>query len=403
MKKGKKWLAILLAGVMAISHVEVYAEELISSEDIILENDNSFSGQYETSLGEEAKQSLEPEVLESLSSNEAFKPLDSSELTSFEKEDDNVFTDSLFERAYSKKTDHAINDCIKSSIPEVGISSNTTSAFNTIVSYITTYGEYRSEYDQFYVLIEDDYYELTWYIYYNSDYNYLDFYSWREFTDKTTQRLNMVVPYGLSGEVIIEIEEFEDREAEDPYDTLSCNIPDMATYKGTESFTFYVDNTRVADDQATANTTLKIAFQGWERLVRMCGETLQNLGFLNYGKANQTAIDSPSITGFYNSVKGADIRWNKVANATSYKIYRKRSAEGTKLAGTVDGNTTQFYDTFVQNNCWGRVYVYYVVAVNGSNTSAKSNEITLQRLAPMKITGYRLPSEGAIDLKWACC
>lgn len=127
---------------------------------------------------------------------------------------------------------------------------------------------------------------------------------------------------------------------------------------------------------------------------------------VKWGASNTitTSLVSPSITGIYNSVKGADLRWSKVSGASGYYIYRNRAADGLKKIATITNpNTIQYYDTGIQYGCWGRVFVYYIVAYdNNGAKSDKSNEVTLQRLAPMDFTGYRLPSTNSIELKWEC-
>ena len=113
--------------------------------------------------------------------------------------------------------------------------------------------------------------------------------------------------------------------------------------------------------------------------------------------------EPPAVTGFYNSVKGADIRWTKVPGARGYYIYRKRAADGTKKVGTVnDPEAVQFYDDEIKDNCWGRVYVYYVVPYAGDAKGQASTQVTLQRLAPMKITECQNTSAGSAKLAWAC-
>ena len=111
----------------------------------------------------------------------------------------------------------------------------------------------------------------------------------------------------------------------------------------------------------------------------------------------------PEVTGFYNSVKGADLRWTTVPGAQGYYIYRKRSADGTKkIAAINDPSATQYFDSEIQNNCWGRVYVYYIVPFSGNEKGEASTQVTLQRLAPMKFTSAVNESVGSVDLAWSC-
>ena len=111
----------------------------------------------------------------------------------------------------------------------------------------------------------------------------------------------------------------------------------------------------------------------------------------------------PEVTGFYNSIKGADLRWTEVPGAEGYNIYRKRSADGTKKVATINGQeAVQYYDGEIKDNCWGRVYVYYVIPFAGAEKGEASTQVTLQRLAPMKITAYENNSVGSVDLSWTC-
>ena len=109
-----------------------------------------------------------------------------------------------------------------------------------------------------------------------------------------------------------------------------------------------------------------------------------------------------AITGFYNSVKGGDIRWKAVPEATGYSIYRKRAADGTKKIATVDADTLQYYDGDIATDCWGRVYVYYVCPIYGTLEGPAGDMVTLQRLAPMQFTEAANSKEGTADLKWKC-
>lgn len=114
---------------------------------------------------------------------------------------------------------------------------------------------------------------------------------------------------------------------------------------------------------------------------------------------------TPKITGCYNSVKGADINWQKVSGAKGYYIYRNRKADGgNKRVATVYGESTvRYYDGDIRVGCFGNVYVYTVVAFDSyGRVSKKSNAVTLQRLAPMKFTKYYAKSANIIGLAWEC-
>ena len=116
---------------------------------------------------------------------------------------------------------------------------------------------------------------------------------------------------------------------------------------------------------------------------------------------------APVMTAVFNSAKGADIRWKKVNGAAGYVIYRLRSSEGTKKIATInDANILQFYDTSIRDNCYGRVYSYYVKALykeNGKTVEGPASErLILQRIAPMKIVSAANYTSRGIGLKWNC-
>ena len=112
---------------------------------------------------------------------------------------------------------------------------------------------------------------------------------------------------------------------------------------------------------------------------------------------------APVITGYYNSSKGGDIRWTKVEGADGYVLFRNRKADGLKEAARIyDPDTLQYIDGAIKDNCWGRVYTYYVQPLFGDKMGKKSNVVTLQRLAPMKFTKYVNSAAGKVDLTWTC-
>lgn len=111
----------------------------------------------------------------------------------------------------------------------------------------------------------------------------------------------------------------------------------------------------------------------------------------------------PTITASYNSSKGGDVRWKKVDGADGYVLYRNRSADGLKKVATIkDPNVLSFIDNGIKDNCWGRVYTYYVRPLFSGQEGTKSDSLTLQRLAPMKITGRSNNAAGKVALNWAC-
>ena len=117
---------------------------------------------------------------------------------------------------------------------------------------------------------------------------------------------------------------------------------------------------------------------------------------------------APAITNVYNSAKGGDIRWKKADGAIGYNVYRFRSADGEKKVATInDVNTVQCFDPAIKDNCYGRVYNYYVTALYKDSSgktveSEPSDKLVLQRLAPMKITKVIQTNGTSVSLNWAC-
>ena len=292
-------------------------------------------------------------------------------------------------------------------LSSVGASADAASAFSGLANYITSKGTYNSDYGQYYIQFYDDESAISWYIYYDPQNVRLEFYTEYTATDDHEILVEMFIYKNMPSEVTLRIHEYLKEDDEDPYDIFVCRIPEPASYIGNETFTFSLDKSSMsasinAAGQKTCNLILQLAFAGWNVLVPVSGETLQSLGFSSFGGSKQASLSAPVITGFYNSVKGADLRWSKVTGATDYAIYRKRSSEGTVLVGYVNSDCLQFYDTDIQKDCWGRVYVYYIVPMKDSLPGPKSNEVTLQRLAPMKFTSLTSSSAGQVSLKWAC-
>ena len=129
------------------------------------------------------------------------------------------------------------------------------------------------------------------------------------------------------------------------------------------------------------------------------GNKLIGSGILTISPDTQT----PAMAGVFNSKYGGDIRWTKVAGASGYRVYCRRSGEGTRLVAEItDPDTLQCYDTKIKDGCWGRVYYYSVKAVINGKTGPESEAAVLQRIAPAVITGKSSPKMGCINVKWEC-
>ncbi len=126
----------------------------------------------------------------------------------------------------------------------------------------------------------------------------------------------------------------------------------------------------------------------------------------NYGgHVTWIPMSKTAITGCFNSVNGGDVRWERKKGASAYVLYRKRAADGVKKVAVIhDPAVIQYIDNGIKDNCWGRVYVYYVVTLYGSKQQSgpKSDEVTLQRLAPMRITDLKSTAKKTVSISYVC-
>ncbi len=282
----------------------------------------------------------------------------------------------------------------------VGASSSKTEAFRVLRDYIYAQDEYYPEYDAYVIYRDsspdpefDSHHQEIWY---DVEEELFEFYDIVEGDGCWIDRFEMYVPYGMPGPVNVKYNFFVDDEQ---IGEATAVITDPSAFEP-EKLIFSIDGTFHNEffEPDDCEDACVRAFEEWDKLVNKAGESMYSLGFKKLGK-----LSAPTITGFYNSVKGGDIRWNAVPNADGYYIYRNRKADGgNKLIATVGKSTTQYYDGAIRTGCWGRVYVYTIVAYRGNIKSTRSNAVTLQRLAPMKFTSCTSPAAGSVSLKWAC-
>ena len=425
----KRWIAVILAGLLSLTGSAVGAEELTGN--IVLEkapeeriDDTDFSeGQIFLSDSESKESALveddldEPENTGSIVgfSDEEKADCFENELlsdgevtTSFRQEQTEDLQDlpGTFEKVFWMFRQMSNETCFEEEdLFQAGVSYNKAAAHAALKNHIEN-SPNETDGQKFIgiKLSETNIVAVFW----DADVSEFEFYYTQGASGNSLEAVNMIVPYGMPGKVEVYASRYLHYTDNDPYGVSKATIASPASYKGTETLKYsYIGFSDYSDTevQKLSDNVLQAGFKAWNELVRgEAGETLQSLGFSNYGTSVVTTLSKPVITGYYNSTKGGDIRWSKVPNAAGYYIYRNRAAEGgNKLIATIpDGNTTQYYDEGIKSNCWGRVYSYTVVAFNGSVKSAVSTAVTLQRLAPMKFTGYRRPAAGAIDLKWAC-
>ncbi len=109
-------------------------------------------------------------------------------------------------------------------------------------------------------------------------------------------------------------------------------------------------------------------------------------------------VGTPSFT-VANSVSGVTVKWNAVANATSYRVYRKTSTTGWALLKEVDGSKKSFTDTATKR---GSSYIYTVRAVcNGTYSAYETSGTAIKSLATPTLS---VANVGAgVKVSWNKC
>ncbi len=110
-----------------------------------------------------------------------------------------------------------------------------------------------------------------------------------------------------------------------------------------------------------------------------------------------TPIAMPKLLSVSNVYGGVEIKWRKISDASSYKIYRKTSDGYTELA-SVDGKTS-YIDTSAES---GEKYTYTVSAVTSAGEEGLKNEkgISVLCLSTPEIKKVSNAKTG-ITVKWA--
>ncbi len=107
-----------------------------------------------------------------------------------------------------------------------------------------------------------------------------------------------------------------------------------------------------------------------------------------------TDIDAPKISGSLNLTDGVYFRWNEVAGASYYRVYRKTANSNWQfLAKTTD---VVYTDKTAQN---GTEYTYTVRACDGATFSAYYKGLTTTYLTTVS---FKEASQGknSVELKW---
>ena len=108
-------------------------------------------------------------------------------------------------------------------------------------------------------------------------------------------------------------------------------------------------------------------------------------------------LASGNITSLYNSNDGIIVKWNKVAGAKGYYVYRKEyGGSYSKIATIKNGSTVSYTDKKAQN---GVTYVYAVRPYNGNDSGYFTGKVVC-RLQTPTITDVVSIGQGQVGIAW---
>ncbi len=122
-----------------------------------------------------------------------------------------------------------------------------------------------------------------------------------------------------------------------------------------------------------------------------------NNGMSAYVATKLSYVAIPQITAASNVPGGVQIKWNKIANATGFRIYRRAAGEKywTYIA-TVNGNAVSYTDKNVKS---GTYYKYTVRTVFYKIFSGFESGRLVRYIATPKLTSIKNDSAG-VTIKW---
>lgn len=109
-------------------------------------------------------------------------------------------------------------------------------------------------------------------------------------------------------------------------------------------------------------------------------------------------VATPEIYSLYNHSNGLAIKWNKIAGATKYRVYRR--AAGQKSWTYIATTSKLYYIDKAVKNANGKFYRYTVRAVSGGTYSSYTNGLQLKRLANPTLKSATSAKAG-ITVKWS--
>ena len=104
----------------------------------------------------------------------------------------------------------------------------------------------------------------------------------------------------------------------------------------------------------------------------------------------------PVITSVKAAANGNQIKWNRVAGATAYKVYRKTPSGSWEALAKLEG-ALSFVDASAEK---GAAYYYTVAAMNGKITGSYNRGKGINCLDAPELTAAEIQSSGNVKISW---
>lgn len=150
-----------------------------------------------------------------------------------------------------------------------------------------------------------------------------------------------------------------------------------------------VEGTTYTDKTVESNQTYYYTIRCMNAGKNICTSDYNRTGTKAYYLAASN-ISSLTLTS-----NGIVVKWNKVAGAKSYRIYRKTTGGYTRIGTVNNGNTTSYTDTTAES---GKTYTYAVKPYNGNDSADYTGKQVTYLAAPTLSTLAN--AANGVSLKW---
>ena len=121
-----------------------------------------------------------------------------------------------------------------------------------------------------------------------------------------------------------------------------------------------------------------------------------SLGESEYVTGSVIFMAPPEITSVKAVSNGNQIKWNRVAGATAYKVYRKTPSGSWEALAMLEG-ALSYVDANAKK---GAAYYYTVAAMNGKITGSYNRGKGINCLDAPVLTGAEIQSSGNVKISW---